>query len=264
MRQNPTKATLAQGKSSVGTWLSLANWTSARFLSRTGFDWLNMDLEHSQADMENSATIFDTCADQGCVALARVPSNRHDHIKRVLDIGAQGVVVPMVNSVEEARSAVKACLYPPEGDRSVGGRLHALNFQTSSAEYNAKANREILIVLQCEHKIAVENIDAILSVGGFDALFVGPNDLAASYRTADGKSPSGEEMAQVHQTILEACQRHSIAPGFHAMTPEEGKMRLEQGWRFVAVSSDLRFMLDGAEAALRATGKGNNSASAKY
>lgn len=120
MRQNSTKATLAQGKSSVGTWLSLANWTSARFLSRTGFDWLTLDLEHSQADMENAATIFATCADQGCVALARVPSNRHDHIKRVLDIGAQGVVVPMVNSVEEARSAVKACLYPPR--RPLGWR----------------------------------------------------------------------------------------------------------------------------------------------
>lgn len=264
MKPNAVKAKLAQGEAAVGTWLSMASWAAGRFLARAGFDWLTLDLEHSHADMETAAAIFATVADAGCIALARVPSNRHDHIKRVLDIGAQGVVVPMVNSPEEARQAVAACLYPPEGDRSVGGSLHALNFQTQSGVYQAQANRELLIVLQCEHKVAVERIDEILDVGGFDALFVGPNDLAASYRQPGGKGPSSEELTQAHTRILKACQAKGIAPGFHAMTPAEAKMRLEEGWKFVAVGSDLRFLLDGAKTALESVGKSTGAAGARY
>lgn len=264
MRPNSVKTKLAKGETAVGTWLSLASWASGRYLSRAGFDWLTLDMEHSHADLETAATLFATIADSGCTALVRVPSNRHDHIKRVLDIGAQGIVVPMVNSPEEARSAIAACLYPPEGDRSVGGSLHALNFQTSSAQYQAHANREILIVLQCEHKVAVERIDEILAVGGFDALFVGPNDLAASYRQPGGKNPTAEELQKAHQTILAACTRHGIAPGFHAMTPAEATQRLEEGWRFVAVGSDLRFLLDGAKNALDAVGRSGTTQGAKY
>src|SRR5436305_2688 len=95
--------------------------------------------------------MFASIADAGCVALARVPANRHDHIKRVLDNGAHGVVVPMVNTRAEAEAAVSAVLYPPFGNRSVGGSVHGLNFGCSSAEYFEKANDELLIVLQCEH-----------------------------------------------------------------------------------------------------------------
>src|SRR6516162_7127495 len=105
--------------------------------------------------------MFASVADAGCTALARVPANRHDHIKRVLDNGAMGVVVPMVNSREEAEAAVAACLYPPVGNRSVGGSVHALNFDCTATEYYAKANEELLVVLQCEHIVAVENADAI-------------------------------------------------------------------------------------------------------
>jgi len=264
MKTNAVKATLANGGATVGTWLSLASWASGRFLARAGFDWLTLDLEHSHADLETAAALFATIADSGCTALVRVPSNRHDHIKKVLDIGAQGIVVPMINSAEEALAAVEACLYPPEGNRSVGGSLPALNFQTSSADYQANANRQILIVLQCEHRQAVERIDEILKVGGFDALFVGPNDLAASYRKANGQGPTAEELNQANRTILQACQKHGIAPGYHAMTPAEGKLRLEEGWRFVAVGSDLRFLLEGAKQALETVGRSTASPTAKY
>src|SRR6202048_431605 len=157
MRPNPVKRALREGQPSVGTWLSLGSITAARFLARAGFAWLTVDIEHSLVDWETATHIFASVADAGCPALARVPANRHDHIKRVLDNGAHGIVVPMVNSREEAQAAVAAAKYPPVGNRSVGGAVHALNFQTTSPDYFAHANEQILIVLQCEHIRAVEN-----------------------------------------------------------------------------------------------------------
>src|SRR5947209_10256208 len=148
MRKNSVKQALRAGKPSLGTWLSLGNITAARFLARAGFAWLTVDIEHSLVDWETATHIFATVADAGCTALARVPANRHDHIKRVLDNGAMGVVVPMVNTREEAEAAVAACLYPPLGNRSVGGSVHALNFGTTAPDYFAHANEELLIVLQ--------------------------------------------------------------------------------------------------------------------
>src|SRR6202790_2455689 len=137
MRQNPVKQALKAGRPSVGTWLSLGSITASRFLARSGFDWLTVDIEHSLVDWETATHMFASIADAGCISLARVPSNRHDHIKRVLDNGAQGIVVPMVNSREEALAAVAAAKYPPQGNRSVGGSVHALNFGTSANDYFA-------------------------------------------------------------------------------------------------------------------------------
>src|SRR5271170_5317749 len=170
MRANPVKRALKAGQPSVGTWLSLGSITASRFLARAGFSWLTVDIEHSLVDWETATHIFASIADAGCTALARVPSNRHDHIKRVLDNGAHGIVVPMVNSRAEAEAAVSAALYPPVGTRSVGGSVHALNFQATPAEYFARANNELLIVLQCEHIQCVENADAVFSVPGIDAI----------------------------------------------------------------------------------------------
>src|SRR3954452_2167025 len=166
MRSNPVKQALKAGKPSVGTWLSLGSITASRFLARCGFAWLTIDIEHSLVDWETATHMYASIADGGCVALARVPANRHDLIKRVLDNGAHGVVVPMVNSRQEAVDAVAAAKYPPVGNRSVGGSVHALNFRASPAEYYARANDELLIVVQCEHIQAVENADAIFSVPG--------------------------------------------------------------------------------------------------
>src|SRR5438046_9651260 len=120
MRPNPVKRALREGKTAVGTWLPLGSITAARFMARAGFAWLTTDIEHSLVDWETATHMFATIADAGCTALARVPGNRHDHIKRVLDNGAMGVVVPMVNSRQEAEYDVNAMLYPPAGKRSVG------------------------------------------------------------------------------------------------------------------------------------------------
>ena len=245
MRSNPVKKALHSGQPSIGTWLSLGSITAARFLARTGFAWLTVDLEHSLVDWETATHMFASIADAGCIALARVPSNRHDHIKRVLDNGGQGVVVPMVNSRDEALAAVAACKYPPVGNRSVGGSVHALNYAATPNEYYARANDEILVVLQCEHIKSVEDADAIFSVPGIDAIFVGPNDLAASMRSKDGKPPGGEETQRAYQHILATCKKHKVAAGFHCTSPEEVLHRIEEGWQFLAIGSELKMMLDG-------------------
>src|SRR5947199_1600147 len=228
MRPNPVKRALKEGKPQVGTWLSLGNVAAARFLARAGFDWLNVDMEHSMVGIETTAAIFGAVADAGCPIFARVPGNRHDHIKRVLDNGAHGVVVPMVNSRAEAEAAVAACLYPPRGNRSVGGSQHALNFGTTAGEYYAKANDELLIVLQCEHIESVRNADAIFSVPAIDAIFVGPTDLAASMRGPDGKPPHSDATKEAMAHILATCKKHKVAPGLHTGSPEEANMRIAE------------------------------------
>lgn len=244
MRPNPVKRDLKAGKPSVGTWLSLGSIPASRFLARAGWAWLTVDIEHTLVDWETATHIFAAIADAGCTPLARVPSNRHDHIKRVLDNGAHGIVVPMVNSREEAIAAVAASRYPPVGTRSVGGSVHALNFDTTAPDYFAHANDEILVVLQCEHIQSVENADAIFSVPGIDAIFVGPNDLAASMRGADGSPPTAEATARAHKTILETCKKHGVPAGFHCGTPDEVLLRIEEGWQFLALGSELRMMLN--------------------
>jgi 4-hydroxy-2-oxoheptanedioate aldolase len=264
MRPNPVKRALKAGQASVGSWLSLGSITAARFMARAGFAWLTVDIEHSLVDWETATHMFASIAEAGCIALARVPSNRHDHIKRVLDNGAHGIVVPMVNSRAEAEAAVAACLYPPYGNRSVGGSVHALNFGATAPDYFARANDEVLIVLQCEHIQAVTDADAIFSVPGIDAIFVGPNDLAASMRSPDNKPPAGEATAQAMKRVLDACRRHGVAPGLHCTSGEEARHRIEEGWQFVAISSELRMMLNGVGADLQKLGGPQKGDIAKY
>jgi 4-hydroxy-2-oxoheptanedioate aldolase len=256
MRANPVKRALREGQPALGTWLSLGSITAARFLARAGFAWLTVDIEHSLVDWETATHLFASIADAECTALARVPSNRHDHIKRVLDNGAQGVVVPMVNSREEALAAVAAMKYPPLGTRSVGGSVHALNFAATANEYYAHADDEILVILQCEHIKAVEDADAIFSVPGIDVIFVGPNDLAASMRSKDGRPASAEETNRVMKHILETCRKHGVAPGLHCGSAEEALHRIDEGWQFLAVGSELRMMLEGVNAAVQKLGIG--------
>jgi 4-hydroxy-2-oxoheptanedioate aldolase len=242
MRPNLVKKLLREGKPVVGTWLSLGSITAARFMARAGFDYLTVDVEHSLVNVETTTHMLGSIADAGCVALVRVPAGKHDHIKRVLDNGGHGIVVPMVNTREEAEVAVAACLYPPRGNRSVGGSVHALNYDATPADYYAKADDEILIVLQ-------------YSVPGIDAVFVGPNDLMASMRDATGKPPSPEVFKQALADILAGCKRNKIAAGIHTFSIEEAKQRIEDGWQFIAVNSELRFMTDGAKAVVSGLGR---------
>jgi 4-hydroxy-2-oxoheptanedioate aldolase len=223
-----------------------------------------VDVEHSLVNVETTTHMLASIADAGCIPLARVPSNRHDHIKRVLDNGGYGIVVPMVCSRQESQAAVSACLYPPRGNRSVGGSVHALNFNATPADYYAKANDEILTVLQCEHIDAVRNFDDVYGVPGVDAVFVGPNDLAATMRTPDGKPPSPEAFRQALTDILVGCKRLGVPAGIHTFSIEEAKSRIAEGWQFIAVNSELRFMSDGAKQVVDALGLGKGGDLAKY
>src|SRR5438067_627752 len=161
MLSNHVRARLRAGEPSLGSWLTIPSPISARYMAQLGFDWLTVDIEHQPIGIETAAQMFASIAANGTAPLARVPWNTGENIKRVLDCGAWGIVVPMVNTRAEAEAAVAAAKYPPAGIRSVGGALHALNFQAESGAYYARANDEILVVVQAESPQAVENADAI-------------------------------------------------------------------------------------------------------
>ena len=246
MKTNPVKTKLREGKPSFGTWLSLGNLHATRLLARMGFDWLTFDMEHSAFDWSHAATIFATVADAGCVPLARVPEGDHYCIKRVLDAGAWGIVVPMVDTVEQARAAIAAAKYPPQGTRSVGGGMHSLNFDASAGDYYERANDEILVVLQTESPQGVANAEAIYALPGCDAIFIGPNDLRFQMREPDGTMPTPEAHEAMVQQVIAVGKKTGTPTGIHAMTPEDALRRAEQGMQFLAVASDLAMLTDGA------------------
>ncbi|HEY3966420.1 MAG TPA: aldolase/citrate lyase family protein [Planctomycetaceae bacterium] len=242
MKRNAVKAALKAGQPQVGTWLSLGSVYATRVLARVGFPWLTVDMEHSPIGIEQAAVLFGVIAEAGCVPLARVPRGTHENIKRVLDAGAWGVVVPMVNTVEEAKLAIAAAKYPPVGNRSIGGGLHALNFDAPAGDYFNKANNEILVVLQTESPQGVENAEAIYSLPGVDAIFVGPNDLTFQMRSADGVDPTPDQLEAMLQRVLAAGKKVGTPVGLHVQTVDDVKRRIEQGWQFLAIGSELRFM----------------------
>lgn len=242
MKQNPIKRILKEGKPTFGTWLSLGNVFAARVLARTGLHWLTVDLEHSPIDWETAGNLFGAIADAGCVPLARVPRGDHDLIKRVLDAGSYGIVVPMVNTVEEAKTAIAAAKYPPAGNRSLGGGMHALNFDAMAGEYYQKANDEIVVVLQTESPTGIANAPEIYSLPGVDAIFVGPVDLRANMRAADGTEASDEAFQAALQQVLATGKECGTPVGIHVMNSEDALRRAEEGWQVLAVGSDLRMM----------------------
>lgn len=247
MKTNAVKAALKSGLPQVGTWLSFGDFNVTRMLARTGLAYLTVDLEHSPIDWARAGELFAAIADAGCVPLARVPEGRHDHIKRVLDAGAYGIIVPMVETVEQAKACIAAAKYPPTGNRSVGGSLHAINFSAAPLEYYRKANEEILVILQTESPLGVENAEAIYSLPGVDGIFVGPNDLRAQMRTPDGKDPSPEEFEAMLQRILAAGKKCRTPVGMHVMSVEDVQHRVAEGWQFLAIGSDLSMLLTEAQ-----------------
>jgi 4-hydroxy-2-oxoheptanedioate aldolase len=242
MRTNPVKHKLRQGLPSFGTWLSLGDLYATRVLARMGFDWLTLDMEHSAIDWSQATMIFAAVADAGCVPLVRVPEGTHHYIKRALDAGAWGIVVPMVDTVEHAQAAIAAAKYPPTGNRSIGGGMNAMNFDASTSEYFEKANDEILVVLQTESPRGVENAEAIYSLPGCDAIFIGPNDLRFQMRKSDGTFPTAAQHEALVQRVIEIGRRVGTPTGIHVMDPDSALQRAEQGMQFLAIGSDLRMM----------------------
>src|SRR5690349_8034525 len=243
MRSNYVRHKLKRGEPSVGTWLTLPSVTAAGLMARTDFDWLTVELEHSPTSFETAAASFAVIAACGKIPLARVPWNTGENIKRVLDNGAFGVIVPLVNTRAEAEAAVAAARFAPLGARSIGGQLHAANFDTDPATYYARANEEILVVLMIEHVKGVEAAEAIISVPGVDVVFIGPNDLHNSM----GKKPVFEsddkQFTDAVRHVLKTAQKHGVAPGIHVLDAAAAQRRIAEGFQFIAITSEAGMML---------------------
>ncbi len=252
MKTNSAKQALREGKPTFGTWLSLGDLFATRLLARMGFAWLTLDMEHSAIDWSRAATIFAAIADAGGVPLVRVPKGNHDYIKRVLDASAWGIVVPMVDTVEQAEIAIAAAKYPPTGNRSLGGGMHSLNFGCSSPEYYRRANDEIMVVLQTESPTGIANAEAIYSLPGVDAIFVGPVDLRANMRKPDGTEATDDEFEAAMQKVIAIGKKVGTPTGMHVMDPETARIRADQGMQFIAIGSELRMMTQRAAEIVRA------------
>jgi 2-dehydro-3-deoxyglucarate aldolase len=232
---------LKSGETLIGTLVTLASLETAEILAGAGFDWLFIDLEHSPlAPLDAQAVLQAVGGRAECIL--RVPLGDEIWIKKALDTGAAGVIVPMVNTAEEARRVVRLCKYPPQGTRSVGiGRAHG--YGPGFGEYLERANRETAVIVQIEHASAVANVEAILAVEGIDALFVGPYDLSASMGRI-GQVEHPEVQAAIGRVRL-ACQASGMPLGIFSAGAERAKAYAAQGFRLIAAGADAS-MLAGA------------------
>jgi len=251
------KQRIAAGDPVLGSWITLAHPGTAEIMARSGFDWLAVDLEHSVItirEAEEMIRIIDLC---GVEPLVRLSWNDPIQIKRVMDAGAHGVIVPMVNSAAEAEAAVAAVHYPAKGKRGVG-LARAQGYGNRFEEYISWLPENGLVIVQIEHIDAVNNLEAILAVEGVDAFIVGPYDLSGSLGIP-GQFEHPEMLAAM-QKIRDVAAAVGARSGIHVIEPEpeELAMRLGQGYTFVAYSLDFR-MLDATCRKGLARVKGENS-----
>lgn len=249
MIANHVKQALAAGRPQVGSLLNIGDPLVAELMASVGFDWLLVDTEHAPIDQAALATMLAVVTRYPVAPLARVPAITEEHVKRALDAGAWGILGPNVRTRAEAERLVAACRYPPAGVRSLGSGRGPLAFRADPATYFARANDEILVIVQIEHVDALANLDAILAVPGVDALYVGPNDLCASMGLAPSLEPPHPEFAAAMAQVLAAARRHGVAPGIHCATPETVNRRLAEGFTLVGLASDQRLLLGAARAA---------------
>jgi 4-hydroxy-2-oxoheptanedioate aldolase len=264
MKNNPVRQKLKRGEPSIGTWLTLPDPFSARLMTRMGFDWLTVELEHTPTTMESAAAKVAVIAEAGCVPLVRIPWNSGENIKRVLDTGAWGIVVPMVNSRAEAEAVVEHARYRPIGKRTVGTSFAAPSFATDAATYYAKANDEILVVVMTEHIEAVEHAEEIMSVPGIDAVFIGPNDLHASMNQPPGFDSDNKQFTDAVAHILNTAKKNKIAAGIHVPDVAHAQRRIREGFQFIAVASETGMMLAKAKEVATALGLSSAPLVAKY
>jgi 4-hydroxy-2-oxoheptanedioate aldolase len=265
MKTNHVRAKLKSGEPSVGTWLTLPDPVAARLMGRVGFDWLTVELEHAPINIETATQSFAVIAASGTAPLARPPWNTAENIKRVLDNGAWGVILPMVNTRAEAEAAVDAARYQPRGSRSVGGQLHAASFDTDPATYYARANDEILVVAMIEHIKAVENADAILSVPGLDAFFIGPNDLTNSMGRKPVFDCEDQQWLDALKHLQQVGKKYGIASGIHVLDAAAAQRRIAEGFQLIAITSEAGMMLAKARETVQALGLApDRPAVAKY
>jgi 4-hydroxy-2-oxoheptanedioate aldolase len=243
--KNRFKSALHEGRRQVGLWSSLSSNYSVEVIAGAGFDWILLDTEHSPNDLESVLTQLQAAAPYPSHPVVRVAWNDTVIIKRVLDIGAQTLLVPYVSTAEEARQAVAATRYPPAGVRGVAGTTRATRFGRV-AEYAKRAHEEICVLVQVETQPALANIEAICAVEGVDGVFIGPADLHASMGYAG--EVANPKVKPLIDDAIRRIRKSGSAPGILTPNEADAKHWLECGALFVAVGSDVGILARGAEA----------------
>jgi 2-keto-3-deoxy-L-rhamnonate aldolase RhmA len=245
MIQHDFRARLRRGETLLGTMLTLPSPSAAEVLAELGFDWLFVDAEHGPLETRDLLAILQAVSHR-TACIVRVPSCDEIAIKKALDIGAHGIIVPQVNTAEQAASAVRFARYAPEGARGVGlARAHG--YGRRFREYVESANREIAVIVQAEHAQAVANIDAIVGVAGVDAVLLGPYDLSASL----GKMGSIDDAAVVAaiDRVTRTCRGAGMPLGYFGVTAAAVRPYMERGYTLIVAGVDTT-LLGGAARAL--------------
>lgn len=225
----------------IGSWLSFGNTSTCEMMAKAGFDWLVIDMEHTAIGIGDAQQMIQIIDLAGCAPLVRVGGNEEGLIKRVMDAGAFGVIVPMVNSKEDAQKAVNSVRYPPAGTRGAGlGR--AQSFGMDFEKYREWVEQESVLIVQIEHIQAVKNIDEILAVDGVDGFIVGPYDLSASLGVPG--QLEHRSVAAALEEVKRAVRKGGKAGGFHVVHSDHDLMLkiIKDGYRFIAYGDDMVFL----------------------
>lgn len=235
---------LASGTPQLGLWQALATPYTAEICARAGFDWLMFDGEHAPNTLQTLLAQLQAVAPFPAEAVARVPLGEPVAIKHYLDLGFETLLVPMVDSAEQARAIVAASRFPPQGTRGVASATSRASGFGAEPDYLSRAHTRTAIIAQIESRAALDEIDAIAAVDGIDALFVGPADLAASLGHLG--NPGHDE---VQAAITHAKARIDVAgkpAGIFALSPDDARRRMAEGFAFISVGTDIGLVVRGA------------------
>ncbi len=244
------------GESTLGGWLSLPNSVTAEATARVGFDHVCIDAQHGVVSYSDIVAMVQAILLGGSRPIVRVPWNEAGKIGKVLDAGAHGVIVPMVNTVEEAKAAVRACRYAPEGARSYGPTAAGMRVDGAYADW---ARDNVVVIPMIETMQAVDNLDDILAVEGIHAIYVGPADLSLTLGLPPGNNDDSPAFVAALDAVVQACNKAGVIPGIHA-SGELAARRLAMGFRMVTVGTDLVAMKAGLQSDLaKASGSPENA-----
>lgn len=241
MRENTVKAKWRAGEVTLGGWLAIPSTFTAEIMAYRGFDWICLDMQHGLIDYADAVRMIQTINATDTVPIVRVPDNDFGFINRMLDAGAMGIIVPLVNSAAEARRVVDACRYYPAGSRSMGPTRISVS---AGAGYGARANDEIACIPMVETKEAVENLDEILGVEGVDAVYIGPADLSITLGLPPGLD-NGGAFEEARHAVARACKAHGVVAGIHADATLAAK-HASAGFQMITVSIDFRGLIRAA------------------